>query len=216
MKSDQNSIKTSIIQAAGIIFVEKGYRASTIRQICTRASVNVAAVNYYFGNKKNLYSSVLNHYKDAAYEKYPLTYGIKNDDSPGTKVATFIRVMMMRMFEEGHAPMFGKLLLRELIEPTGELEALIKTHFRPSFLQLASYVRDVLGSTGTEAEVLLCTMSIFGQCLYFSNSPSINKKMLKKKKYSRQEIDMFTEHIIRFSMAALKSYTLISKRVDSK
>lgn len=216
MKSDPHNVKTSIIQAAGIIFVEKGYRASTIRQICARATVNVAAVNYYFGNKKNLYLSVLNHYKDSAYEKYPRDYGIKTNDSPEMKVAAFIRAMMMRIFEEGRTPIFGKLMLRELIEPTGELDALIKSHFRPSFLQLASYVRGVLGPAAAETEIVLCTMSIFGQCLYFSNSPSITKKMLQEKKYSRQEIGLLTEHIIRFSMAALENYSFNLKKVDSK
>ena len=215
MDAENRDIKAAIIQAAGRIFVEKGYRAATIRQICSLAGVNGAAVNYYFSNKKKLYGAVFNHYKNAAYEKYPLTYGIGKNDSPRIKIASFIRAMMMRIFEEGQTPWFGKLLLRELIEPTGELDTLIENYFRPPFLQLASYVRDVLGPSVPEEEVLLCTMSIFGQCLYFSNSPSVNRQMLKKKKISRTETDLFVEHIIRFSLAALESYLSNPKKVES-
>ncbi len=216
MNSDSSAVKLAILKAAGEIFVEKGYRAATIRQICLHAGVNVAAVNYYFGNKKQLYSAVLNHYKDAAYEKYPLTHGIRNNDSPRAKIASFINAMMMRIFEDDHTPWFGKLLLRELIEPTGELDALIKTHFRPSFLQLASYVQGILGHSATQTEVYLCAMSIFGQCLYFCNSPSVTRQIMKKKNFSRWEIDMFTEHITRFSLAALESYLSNPKKVESK
>jgi AcrR family transcriptional regulator len=203
---ESKKAKIAILETAGKIFVEKGYRAATIRQICAQAGVNVAAVNYYFGNKKKLYASVLNFYKDAAYKKYPLTYGIRENDSARSKIASFIHAMMMRIFEEGYTPWFGKLLLRELIEPTGELDALIKTHFRPSFLQLASYVRNVLGPSAAQTDVFLCAMSIFGQCLYFCNSPSVTRQLVKKKKLSRREIDMFTEHITRFSLAALDRY----------
>ena len=43
-----------ILSAAGREFAEKGFEAATIRDICTLASVNVAAVNYYFGDKHRL------------------------------------------------------------------------------------------------------------------------------------------------------------------
>src|SRR5581483_5080148 len=45
-----------LLQAAGQVFAEKGYEAATVREICRRAKVaNIAAVNYYFGDKEKLY-----------------------------------------------------------------------------------------------------------------------------------------------------------------
>ena len=215
MDTSQHDVKVSIIRSAGKIFAEKGFRAATVRQICTRADVNVAAINYYFGNKKKLYASVLSHYKDEAYDKYPLNYGINPHDSPALKINSFIRTMMLRIFEEGNTPWFGKLLLRELIEPTGGLDILIKNVFRPSFSILAKLVEEAMGQNATPRSVYLCTMSIFGQCLYFSNSPSITRQMLKRKKISLQEIDALARHISRFSLAALEYYTQ-AKEADIK
>ena len=60
-----------IIDAAGEIFADSGYNHTTVRAICVRARVNVAAINYHFGSKKNLYLAVLEYWRTKAFEKYP-------------------------------------------------------------------------------------------------------------------------------------------------
>ena len=54
--------QTRLLEAAGEVFAEKGYEAATVREICRRAEVaNIAAVNYYFGDKEKLYVAVVKH-----------------------------------------------------------------------------------------------------------------------------------------------------------
>ncbi|NDG34858.1 MAG: TetR/AcrR family transcriptional regulator, partial [Betaproteobacteria bacterium] len=50
-----------ILLAAGQEFAEHGYEAATVRDICLAAAVNVAAVNYYFGDKRRLYVESVKH-----------------------------------------------------------------------------------------------------------------------------------------------------------
>ena len=57
-----------LIEAAGEVFAERGFRAATIRDIVERAGANIAAVNYHFGDKENLYVEALSascHQKEA-------------------------------------------------------------------------------------------------------------------------------------------------------
>src|ERR1700730_6304890 len=47
------------LEAAGRVFVKRGYYPATVRQICMKAGANVAAVNYHFRDKLGLYTEVL-------------------------------------------------------------------------------------------------------------------------------------------------------------
>lgn len=48
-----------ILDAAECLFAELGFEATTMRMITRRANVNLAAVNYHFGHKQDLFQQVL-------------------------------------------------------------------------------------------------------------------------------------------------------------
>ena len=47
-----------ILESACRAFAERGFRETTISDICRAAQANIAAVNYYFGSKEKLYEAV--------------------------------------------------------------------------------------------------------------------------------------------------------------
>ncbi|MGH1462658.1 MAG: TetR/AcrR family transcriptional regulator [Neptuniibacter sp.] len=49
---------SSIVDAAEALFAEQGFTETTVRQITSRANVNLAAINYHFGSKKGLIQAV--------------------------------------------------------------------------------------------------------------------------------------------------------------
>src|ERR1700677_632976 len=61
--SKREDTSDRIIAAAGAVFAERGFRGTTIRQITARAGVNLAAVNYHFRDKNELYIRVLTEAK---------------------------------------------------------------------------------------------------------------------------------------------------------
>jgi len=51
--------RQKIIEAAASVFAEKGVELASLREIMIAAGVNIAAVNYYFGNKAELLSEII-------------------------------------------------------------------------------------------------------------------------------------------------------------
>ncbi|MFP3584468.1 TetR/AcrR family transcriptional regulator [Paraburkholderia sp. SIMBA_055] len=61
--------KSRILDAAETLFIDCGYVAMSLRQITSRAEVNLAAVNYHFGSKESLIHSMLSRRLDRLNEE---------------------------------------------------------------------------------------------------------------------------------------------------
>jgi TetR/AcrR family transcriptional regulator, regulator of cefoperazone and chloramphenicol sensitivity len=195
--------KHRIIEVAGEIFADRGFRETTVREICRRAGVNLAAINYHFGDKEHLYLSVLKHYKEIALQKFPMTAAFPENEPPDVQLAGFIRSFVYHILGQGQPSCFGKLMAKECIEPTSALEVIIEEEIRPFFNRLNAIVGQMLESQVHEENVHLHAMSILGQCLYFRNARPVISKLLHKDNFCTEEIEKITEHITKFSLAAL-------------
>src|SRR6478672_11783859 len=51
--------KDRILDAAEALFMEHGFEATSLRALTAAAGVNLAAVNYHFGSKEELFQTVL-------------------------------------------------------------------------------------------------------------------------------------------------------------
>ena len=48
-----------VLRAARALFAERGFHATTMRDIADRAGANLASGHYHFGSKRDLYLAVL-------------------------------------------------------------------------------------------------------------------------------------------------------------
>jgi AcrR family transcriptional regulator len=195
-----------ILETAGEVFAEQGYSKATIRDICKRSGANLAAINYYFGDKERLYLAVLRYYFELAIQKYPLTYGINETDAPEEKLGNFIHTYICSFLEEGKMAVFSKLLAREFAESTGALDVLVEDFIRPMFIKLSSIVREIVDDKVPDKKVKLCAMSIIGQCIYFRTARPVVFRLWHKERYTDKDIKEIAEHIINFSLNGLLKY----------
>jgi len=61
----KNKTKDKILDIAEGLFAEQGFNDTSLRAITGKANVNLASVNYHFGDKKTLVRAVLNRYLEA-------------------------------------------------------------------------------------------------------------------------------------------------------
>lgn len=117
MTEDQRDTRARLLAAATDLFAQRGYDGASIRDIATAAEVNVAAVNYHFQGKENLYREVLRHVVQGKRDRYMAVMGQVRAEHPGD-MAAIVRAFFRMHFEEtlktpegGH---FMRLFVREL------------------------------------------------------------------------------------------------------
>ncbi len=202
-----------ILEAAGEQFAERGFRGATVRTICEKAGVNISAIKYYFGGKEELYSEVLRFWHDYAIKKYPPLLGAGENAPSEEKLRAFIRSMLFRLLDKGKPAWFGKLIAREMAEPTGVFDRMVRDVMRPLNKLLASIVQQVVGDSVSERELLRCCTSIIGQCTYYYNLRYVNQ-LFRKDMSNPEEIEKIADHIMHFSLKGLEHYAETAKKTE--
>src|ERR1700744_1640925 len=155
----QDATRNQLLEAAGGVFAGGGFRNATVRAICQRAGANVAAINYHFGDKETLYVEVLRYAHGKALDKYPLLLDVAEDAPPEKKLHAFVHSLLLRIFEKGPNSWHGRLMSREMIEPTAALDALIEERIRPTHSALAKIISEILKCSPTDERVVFCVFS---------------------------------------------------------
>lgn len=58
-RNDAAGSRRALLEAAGVLFDERGYDAATVRDIAERAGIDAALIARYFGSKEGLYLATL-------------------------------------------------------------------------------------------------------------------------------------------------------------
>ena len=193
-----------VLHAAGEVFAERGFRRATVREICRRAHVNIASVNYYFKSKEDLYADVLEFSWRQALRKYPDGEGPKRPAPVEERLRRFVHTFLLRTLDDGRPAWFGKLMAREIVEPTGALDRVIERAIRPLHESLGGLVREILGVGAGPEEVRMHVFSILGQCLFYRHGRHVIGKMYPDLRLDSREIERIAGHISSVSLSALK------------
>lgn len=193
-----------LMEAAGELFAASGFRDVTVRQICQRAQANIAAVNYHFRDKESLYREVVLSAYRTARERYPLTVGVTEQDPPEKRLRAFVRGILGRIFDESSPP-WGKLLAREMVDPTPAMDGLVEEGMRPQSVLLASIMRQAAGPGATDAQIGRLCEAVVGQVIVYHSCRAVMQRMSPESAPTREHIDELADHIVAFSMPAIRA-----------
>jgi len=111
---------------------------------------------------------------------------------------------LLRIFSHGPESQHGRLMVREMIEPTGALDAIVEEDIRPMAAILTSIMDDLLGGNASPETKRLCAMSVVSQVLFYHHCRPVVTRMFPDMKFDEAAICQLTGHITRFSLAAIK------------
>jgi len=179
----------------------KGYDASRIRAICERARANIAAVNYHFGDKKQLYVEVvLNAHQcgvDAVGEE------ISASLAPAEQLRCFIHHFLSRVLAINHPDDWRhRLMLREMLQPTSASDVLIREAIRPKFERLEQIMHQFCPQAD-DRKLNALAFSVIGQCLHYKMARTITQRLIGQEASNALDLNYLTDHITSFCLAAL-------------
>ena len=199
--------KTIPLSAEWVISARKGYAATSVRDITAAAECNLAAVNYHFGSKRNLYREVfrrrlgaLRAQRLAAVEAASQSAGDVVDLAATLRAFAQAFLEPLREDAAGRDPL--RLMLREIVDPLLPPDFFRTELIVPVNRALTEVVARVAPEL-SEREVRLCVQSFLGQLLHVIHAQRVTATSVV------EADDPFTpselgEHVVRFTVAAIE------------
>jgi len=205
--NDHARTRERILDAAVHRFAEHGFDATSIRDITADARCNVAAVNYHFGTKENLYvetfRSLLTDLRDRRILRMRRDMETRNDPTLESFLESFANAFLEPLVDGSRGRLLLSFFANEMIGGHLPQGVFVDEFIRP----LLEVTMEGLLRTAPPLDpqtARLCMMSIVGQLLhvlkalpYFTNpdAPALVPTDLSE----------HVRHVVRFSAAGIRA-----------
>ncbi|MBW2477332.1 MAG: CerR family C-terminal domain-containing protein [Deltaproteobacteria bacterium] len=203
----QKDTKSALLDCAEQLFLEKGFERVSIREITEAAGANVAAVNYYFTSKTNLYRAFISRrFATITRRKVSLLKGLLASNEPPTLnqvVAVFVRSYFDDMLESKDSERLLQLVFSEMDADGIASDLVIRELVVPIHTAMLDAMKAATPSLA-ESHLSHCISSIVGQVLHFIRARDVMKAVSWRDAgddYTEQVI----EHITEFSLRGIGS-----------
>ena len=212
-----------LIEAGRRVFSARG-AGVTVRDICTEAGANVAAVNYHFGSKSGLLAEVLRTLLDELLETFPLDGGVPKGAPVESRLYGFVFAFLCRVMLPGGCErecLLGRLLSEAFVRPMPSFEPYAlrhRTDVRDFLVPLLAEIagkRDVPGADSPDEGVpdedapahdglFMMMRSIVAQILFYNTNRDAIMAQRDGAPFTPEEIAGVARHITRFSLGGIR------------
>jgi len=195
-----------LLDKAEALFAQRGYDAVSVREITAAAHCNLAAVNYHFQNKKNLYLEVFRARwiprARRLQEFFRKSSVIQNATSPTAIAQGLAEAFLLGPLSDDERHRHFQLMVRELSQPSEALELVAEQVMRPFFTELAEMLRPAIGNGVEKQRLMLDALSMFAMVLYF-NFARVAVTRITGREYDDAFKGQLVKHITEFSRTGL-------------
>jgi AcrR family transcriptional regulator len=195
--------RTKLLDAAGQVFAESGFQAATVREICARAGVNIALVNYHFGDKLELYTEVLRHSVGAS-ENGIINKAIASTAPPREAFRELIHAMLVRVCRSDRPGWHFQLMMHEFAQPTPAVAIVIDETMRPVYDRFRELIGCMIELPVDHDRVRLSTHSVISQVVHYKHAGRIVSRVWPELELNPERIEQIAAHITDFSLAGLQ------------
>jgi AcrR family transcriptional regulator len=201
--------RDKLLDVAGRIFSDRGYRAATIRQICVAAGANVAAVNYHFGDKLGLYTEVVRQSARLA-EFQAAQIALDLSAPPEEILRAVIRARIHSLFRGDRPDWNFRIMAHELAQPTPALRRLVNKAGQPLFHRLLGLIGGMIGLPAEDESTRLCAISLLGQIMVYALAGPLVTAIWPKFELTPDQVERIADHIADFSLSYIQNFRATS------
>ncbi|MDB6164680.1 MAG: TetR family transcriptional regulator [Xanthomonadaceae bacterium] len=148
------STKDRILGAAEELFAQFGFNGTSLRQVTSRADVNIAAVNYHFGSKENLVNEVFRRRMDemSAQRLSRLNAAVESGNCDLEAVlAAFVEPALALAQDRHGGAAFIRVIARAYAEKNDSLRRFLSEQYGHVLREFAKAIARCLPALGKEA-----------------------------------------------------------------
>jgi TetR/AcrR family transcriptional regulator, regulator of cefoperazone and chloramphenicol sensitivity len=182
------------------LFAQQGFAKTSTRELAEAASVNVAAISYYFGDKAGLYRAVFFEPLggDASADVAAITAeGLSLEGALRAFYAGFLAPL-----HEGEAvTLCMKLHFRELLEPTGLWDDHLAHGIRPVHEAMLQVLQQHLGLAEVDDELQRLAISLAALGVHLYVGRDCNDRLAPGLFDTPAQLDAWAERLTLFGLA---------------
>jgi AcrR family transcriptional regulator len=195
--------RARLVHAGLRLFAQQGYTKTSTREIAEAASVNVASISYYFGDKAGLYRAVFTE---------PL--GSPEEDLSRFAPANLTLRQALQGFFAGFlepmkagdmARLCTKLHFREMVEPTGICNVNESLGIEQMHSAMVEVIRRSLGLAQADDNLARLVMSLAGLGVHLHVCRDINDQIAPHLYEGEEALNQWSEVLVRYGLAMVRA-----------
>jgi len=208
----EGDTRERLLEAGLRLFAAHGYDGVSTRHLASVAEVNIAAIGYHFGGKKELYRAVVGH---QVTETAPLfgpvavrvAAGIEKcgtDRRALAELATsFVGKLIEAMTGNERMQIRAALIMREYAHPTDAFEIIFKGRIEPLHKTVTALVAAALDRPVDDPSTVVRAHAVIGQILIFMLARIVLMARLDWKTYGPEELQVVKTEVTQSVLMSL-------------
>jgi TetR/AcrR family transcriptional regulator, regulator of cefoperazone and chloramphenicol sensitivity len=195
--------RARLLQAGLRLFAAQGYSKTSTRELAEAASVNVASISYYFGDKAGLYRAVFEE------PMGPPEADIARYADPALTLAQALHGFYAGFIEPlrqgDDARLCMKLHFREMLEPTGLYDPIAAHGIKPMHDALVALLVRHLALPGPDLELERLAVCIAGLGVHLHTARDVIDELVPALTDSPEALDRWGERLVMFARAMVRA-----------
>jgi AcrR family transcriptional regulator len=196
-----------LLDAAEELFAQKGLDGTTIRDITTKAGRNTAAINYFFGNKQELYEELFRQrLREMCNSRLNAIKAVMTGKAKPTleKLFRAYSVDFLRPFSDPQrSQRFMQLFFREIAEQRLPKNMFLEEMAAPTLTAMEEAIAAICPNLNKN-DILMSVLSLTGQLAHIMQVRVLFEGA-QGHSITSINIDESIDHIVKFSAAGIRA-----------